>query len=95
MHAPIVWSRERGGYELRESDQSTSWQLPGFWFCAQEIHALLTLEQLLETLHPGLLGRHVRPLQARVARLLGSGDQSVGEVRRRLLMRHYDRLDDA
>lgn len=123
MHAPIVWNRERGGYELRESGQSASWQLPGLWFSAQEIHALLMLEHLLETLQPGLLGRHVRPLRARVARLLESGDQSAAEVRRRIrvlpmaareldagrfetiasavlarrrvLIRHYKRLDDS
>lgn len=123
MHAPIVWDRERGGYELRESEQSKSWQLPGLWFSAKEIHALLMLEHLLETLQPSLLGRHVRPLQARIAKLLETGDQPAEEVRRRIRVlpmaareldaerfetiasavlarrrvriRHYNRLDDA
>src|SRR5688572_11497316 len=58
MNAPIDWNRERNGYELAKGDGGT-WQLPGLWFNASEIQALLTLEHLLETLQPGLLARQV------------------------------------
>jgi predicted DNA-binding transcriptional regulator YafY len=83
MNAPIDWNRERNGYELTKGDGAT-WQLPGLWFNASEIHALLTLEHLLETLQPGLLARQVQPLKERIQKLLGSGDHTAEAVRRRI-----------
>ena len=47
-------------------------QLPGLWFNASEIHALLMMQQLLEEVQPGLLGPHIAPLQTRLQSLLGS-----------------------
>jgi hypothetical protein len=41
-------------------------QLPGLWFNASEIHALLAMEHLIENMQPGLLASHVAPLRARV-----------------------------
>ena len=56
MQMPIVWNRDLGGYQL-DSNAATAhlFQLPGLWFSSEEIHALLTMEHLLEKLQPGLL----------------------------------------
>lgn len=83
MNAPIDWDREKNGYVLAGGDGNT-WQLPGLWFNAAEVHALLALEHLLETLQPGLLARQIQPLKARIEKLLGSGDHTAEEVRRRM-----------
>jgi predicted DNA-binding transcriptional regulator YafY len=85
MNMPVVWDRDRGGYRLDEQASSAHiYQLPGLWFSPEEIHALLTMEQLLERLQPGLLGPQVRPLRNRIRRILDSGDFAAGEVSRRI-----------
>src|SRR5690242_21344937 len=41
-------------------------QLPGLWFSPTEAQALLTLEHLIESLEPSLLGPHLEPLKVRL-----------------------------
>jgi predicted DNA-binding transcriptional regulator YafY len=85
MQVPIEWDRERGGYYLDASDgEAAAFQLPGLWFSAEEIHALLTMERLLEHLQPGLLSQQIRPLRERIRRILGGGDLAADEVMRRI-----------
>lgn len=86
LGAPITYDRERGGYRLDES--AGRFDLPGAWFSAAEAHALLTVEHLLASLQPGLLDAFLDPLRERVAALLGRGDHSVDEVRRRIRVLH-------
>jgi predicted DNA-binding transcriptional regulator YafY len=85
LHAPIVWDRESNGYCLTTPPQDAQrYELPGLWFNASEIHALLMMEQLLENIDPGVLARRLEPLKARLATLLGSADHSADEVRSRI-----------
>ncbi|MBW7930010.1 MAG: YafY family transcriptional regulator [Gammaproteobacteria bacterium] len=85
MQVPIEWDRERGGYYLDAGGGETAaFQLPGLWFSAEEIHALLTMERLLEHLQPGLLSQQIRPLRERIRRILGGGDLAADEVMRRI-----------
>ncbi|HEV7394695.1 MAG TPA: YafY family protein [Burkholderiales bacterium] len=85
LHAPIVWDRESSGYCLTTPPQDAPrYELPGLWFSASEIHALLMMEQLLENIDPGVLARRLEPLKARLATLLGSADHSADEVRSRI-----------
>jgi len=85
FNMPIVWERDRGAYRLDENaPQAHLFQLPGLWFSAEEVHALLTMEHLLERLQPGLLGAQVRPLRERIRRILDSGDFSAEDLTRRI-----------
>ena len=86
LNAPIVWDRERRGYCFARAEQgATQYELPGLWFSANEIHALLTMQHLLSGLdRGGLLSPHVEPLQARLTSLLDSGDGSLTEIRKRI-----------
>ncbi|HET7400805.1 MAG TPA: YafY family protein [Usitatibacter sp.] len=86
LNAPIVWDREENAYRFEEgrAGRGPKYELPGLWFTPTEAQALLTLEHLVESLEPALLGAHVKPLKARLAALLSSGDRSVEEVRRRI-----------
>lgn len=85
MSMPIVWDRDAGGYRLdQEAPRAHLFELPGLWFSAEEIHALLTMEQLLERLQPGLLGAQVRPLRERIRKMLDAGDFEAGELSRRI-----------
>ena len=56
FHAPIVWDRDAGGYRF-DAPQAAGpkFELPGLWFNEDEIRALLTMQQLLANLQPGLL----------------------------------------
>ncbi|MDP2832954.1 MAG: YafY family protein [Pseudomonadota bacterium] len=90
LNAPIVWDRKAGGYRytgqaaagIRSGGQ---FELPGLWFNAQEIHALLTMQHLLASLDQGgLLGPHVQPLMARLNGLMGTADDSAEEIRKRV-----------
>ena len=87
LNAPILWDRAAGGYryEKSEAPAGSQFELPGLWFNASEIHALLTMQHLLATLDQGgLLGPHIQPLMARLNALLGTADNTVEEVRRRV-----------
>lgn len=85
LHAPIEWDPERRGYRYGSRDQNApEFSLPGLWFNDSEIHALLTMQHLLDNIQPGLLEPHIEPLVARVQELLEDGDYSAVEIRRRI-----------
>jgi predicted DNA-binding transcriptional regulator YafY len=86
LYAPIVWDREQNGYrfESREEDKGHPYQLPGLWFNPGEAQALLTMEHMIESLEPSLLGPHLEPLKVRLRALLSAGDHSAEQVRKRI-----------
>ena len=86
LNAPIVWDRDLEAYRFEEGKggKGPKYELPGLWFSPSEALAILTLEHLVEGLEPGLLGAHVKPLKARLAALLSTGDHSLDEVRKRI-----------
>jgi predicted DNA-binding transcriptional regulator YafY len=89
LNAPIVYDREAGGYRFEAPvGKAQSFALPGLWFNASEIHALLMMQNLLEEVQPGLLGPQIAPLQTRLKSLLGSQDDAPEEVALRIRIVH-------
>jgi len=91
LNAPIIYDRAAGGggYRFEMPDRfAPRHQLPGLWFNASEIHALLMMQNLLEEVQPGLLGPHIAPLLTRLKGLLGSQDNAPEEVVRRIRILH-------
>jgi predicted DNA-binding transcriptional regulator YafY len=86
LNTPIVWDRELNGY--RYDKAAPVQELPGLWFSDTEIYALLTMQRLLESLEPGLLGPHVAPLLERLKAAIGSGAHSAAEVHQRIRILH-------
>ena len=87
LNAPIVFDRELGGYRFEKNEKRAGpkYELPGLWFSAGEIHALLTMQHLLSRLDKGgLLGPHVEPMLARLTGLLSTAENPAEEVRRRV-----------
>jgi predicted DNA-binding transcriptional regulator YafY len=87
FNAPIIFDRDLGGYrfDTEEKRLGPQFELPGLWFSAEEIHALLTMQHLLSNLDTGgLLGPHIQPLLSRLSGLLGTASDSVDEVSRRI-----------
>ena len=83
LNAPIVYDRFEGGYRLdRTKDRNgPRYALPGLWFSADEIHALMTMNALLQELDPtGFIGGEVRPLMRRLERVLSRAKAPVRDV---------------
>ena len=83
LNAPIVYSREHNGYyyDRREGEM---YELPGLWFNASELHALLSVQQLLANVQPGLLDSHLGPLQKRIGQLLKIQHTGADEIPKRI-----------
>ncbi len=91
LGAPVIWDRQRRGYRLDlKQATASSFELPGLWFNSQQIHALLTMHQLLDALHPSLLTLHVEPLKQRIESLLEGEDHSSEQLRRRIRILHMN-----
>ncbi|MCX7171141.1 MAG: YafY family protein [Proteobacteria bacterium] len=85
LNVPIIYDRDAAGYRFEAPQRHMAkHELPGLWFNASEIHALLMMQNLLEEVQPGLLGPHIAPLQTRLKSLLGSQDDAPEEVARRI-----------
>ena len=87
LNAPIIHDREAGGYRFDRATKQIGrqYELPGLWFSAEEIHALLTMQHLLANLDTGgLLGPHIKPLLSRLTALIGVADNPAEEVVKRI-----------
>ena len=93
MQVPIVCDRDTGIYRIDASVER--YELPGVWFSAGEIHALLSMQQLLAAFDAGgLLAEHVGPLRQRLLGMLESTTASAADIARRIRIlsaaaRHY------
>lgn len=82
--APIEYDRERNGYYLDKGEGNT-FELPGLWFNASELHALLASYQLLSEVQPGWLNDYIQPLKSRIEKLLDdAAARDFDEIRRRV-----------
>jgi predicted DNA-binding transcriptional regulator YafY len=67
MNVPIVYDHFDRGYKLENTGNKNRSQLPGLWFSAPEIRALLMMHKLLSDLDSGgLLGPYIEPLLDRI-----------------------------
>ena len=87
MNAPVVFdlALRTYRYDAAQALPGTQYELPGLWFSAEEVHALLTMQHLLANLDTGgLLGPHIAPLAERLSKLLGDGAPKGAEIARRI-----------
>lgn len=73
FNAPIEYDRSRNGYHYALSDGKT-FELPGLWFSETELYALLTTQQLLAHVQPGLLDTQLKPVKERIEQILAAGN---------------------
>lgn len=83
LDAPIVYDREANGYRYDHQGEHP-YELPGLWFNASELYALLTVQKLLATAQPGFLDSLLSPLKNRIERILENEHLGAGEVARRV-----------
>jgi predicted DNA-binding transcriptional regulator YafY len=85
LNAPILFDREVGGYRLEKQSGNLKYELPGLWFNADEIFALLTMQHLLNGLDSGgILTPHIKPLKSRLTELLGSTNDPLDQLQKRI-----------
>ncbi|QDD06740.1 YafY family transcriptional regulator [Candidatus Methylopumilus planktonicus] len=85
LNAPIIYDRDSGIYRFESQKAGMKYELPGLWFSAEEIHALMTMQHLLAGIDSGgLLGPHIQPLLARLTGILGSKEDSMDEINKRI-----------
>ena len=82
LGAPILYDRSRNGYLYDPSAEA--FELPGLWFNASELQALLLMQQLLHEVEPGLLDSQLTPIRDRIDRLLQQRHLSGRDVRSRI-----------
>ena len=109
LDAPIVYDRFANGYSMRpdaRDARQVKHELPGVWFSEREIHALLTMHQLIRGLDEGgVLARHLQPLLDKLHGMLGASDTEAGELmkrvkilsaaRRPVIGRHFELIGSA
>lgn len=83
FNAPIEYDRARNGYYY-DTQNGQAFELPGVWFNAAELHALLTAQHLLEQLQPGLLDTHLKPIKECIEKLLAAGQHDSSEIANRV-----------
>jgi predicted DNA-binding transcriptional regulator YafY len=91
LDAPIVYDRFANGYSMRpdaRDSRQVRHELPGVWFSEPEIHALLTMHQLIQGLDEGgVLARHLQPLLDKLHGMLGASDAEAAELMKRVKIR--------
>src|SRR5256714_3080616 len=95
FNAPIEYDRDANGYRFGEPRSGPRYELPGLWFNASEVLALLTTPRMLGNLQPGMLDGQIEPLRERLRALLGSGDHSWEEVEKRIRIFQPERREGA
>jgi predicted DNA-binding transcriptional regulator YafY len=84
LGAPIEHDADRAGFVYAPTVDGRPYELPGLWFTAAELQALVAFRQLLENLGGGLLAEHLRPAAQRIEQLLQHGRLRLDEVPRRI-----------
>ena len=83
LRAPIEYERERNGFYYAGPERD-NFELPGLWFSADELYALLTSHQLLDALQPGLFAPYIAPIRDRLKTLLAHRDAGHANFGRRI-----------
>ena len=110
LSAPILYDRAENAYAFEahtpQRGAAATHELPGLWFSEAEIHALLTMHQLLAGLDDdGVLARHLAPMMNKLQGMLGTDESEarelmrrvkvIGTARRRSPSRHFELLGSA
>ncbi|TAL98655.1 MAG: WYL domain-containing protein [Paraburkholderia sp.] len=90
LNCPLEWDRSKNGYAIHDHlAPGGRFELPGMWFEASEVVALLTMLHLVEGVQPGLLEDHVAPLKTRLRSMLSAGTRSVKPIEKKVKLIHF------
>ena len=84
FNAPIEYDRDTNAYRFGKPRAGPRYELPGLWFSASEVYALLSTLRLLGDLQPGLLADQVAGLVSRLREVAGGEDHDWKEIEKRI-----------
>ncbi|MGB4061541.1 MAG: WYL domain-containing protein [Burkholderiaceae bacterium] len=88
LGVPVIYDRFALSYRLDQPAKGRKVELPGLWFTADELKALLTMHKLLSDLDTsGLLGVSVDALLLRIKSLMGTNLADVETLLQRVQLR--------
>lgn len=79
--APVIYDRDQGGYRY---DGQIAYELPGLWLTADELAALLLLDEVLAQQPLGLLAEALAPARQRIERIAQRRGIQLPALRQRL-----------
>lgn len=85
-HYHIDYDRFENAYKLMNPDDS--YELPGLMFTQKELLALLSVQNMISELEPGLLGPRLMPLQERLSEILQKEGIDAKELTKRVRAVH-------
>lgn len=89
MGCPIEWVAKKQRYFVRELPGGGRYELPGLWFDASEVVALLTMVHLVEGVEPGLLVEQLAPMKERLRSILLAGNTSAADLESKVKLIHF------
>ena len=89
INCPIEFDRTLSKWVVRDLPGGKRFELPGLWFNASELYALLTMQHLVSGIQPGLLEPHLEPLRQMLQSLLGESSAVEGDIKKRIKLIHF------
>ena len=89
MDCPIDFDRDDNLWVIRDLPGGKRFELPGLWFNATELYALLAMQHLVSGVQPGLLETHLQPLKQKLESLLGESSAAAKDIQRRVKLIHF------
>jgi predicted DNA-binding transcriptional regulator YafY len=86
LGCPLNYDRKRGGWVMDDDGQ---FELPGVWFEASDVFALLMMLRLVRGVQPGLLEEHLGHLETRLQRMLAAGTSKPSSIERKVKLIHF------
>lgn len=94
LNAPLKYDHDLGGYCFDSIlPVGPKYEVPGLWFNDSELHALLSMQKLLNDVQPGLITPYLQPLQSRLQAILCSMKDSPEEISNRILILAPDKRE--
>jgi predicted DNA-binding transcriptional regulator YafY len=89
MDCPIDFDRDVNKWVIATLPGGKRYELPGLWFNASEIYALLAMQHLLKGVEPGLLEPHLQPLKDKLETMLGESPAKAKDIEKRIKLIHF------
>lgn len=90
FNCPLEWDRKKRAYVIRDDlAVGGKFELPGLWFDASEMFALLMMLHLVEGVQPGLLEEHVGPMKERLRTMLAAGGKPAKKIESKVKLIHF------
>lgn len=89
IDCPIEFDRDIEKWVVRDLPGGKQFELPGLWFNASELYALLAMQHLVSGVQPGLLESHLQPLRQKLESLLGESSAAAKDIKKRVKLIHF------